>query len=173
MHSRKRQGVHPTQAGFSMVEMLMAAFILSIGILGIAMLQTMSLKASRGSQSLTTALHIADRIMDEVELEGRLGWLNVTDTKRLAPGALPNLKYLRPGAILDQQFNVDGQNINDAGITDTTQFYTVTTTKTDIQAGATGDITDVTVTIEFADQVDATKAAIKRTATLTRRFIHG
>jgi prepilin-type N-terminal cleavage/methylation domain-containing protein len=44
--------LHAPQAGFSMVEMLMAALILAIGILGVTMMQLMAIRATRGSKNL-------------------------------------------------------------------------------------------------------------------------
>lgn len=62
---------HGKQYGFSMVEMLMAAFILAIGILGLTALQTMSLKSSTSSKGLTTGVLVAERVLDEIESNAR------------------------------------------------------------------------------------------------------
>lgn len=62
---------YPKQLGFSMVEMLLAAFILAIGILGLLSLQTMSLKAATSGRGLTTAVLIAERVLDEIEANAR------------------------------------------------------------------------------------------------------
>lgn len=59
------------QAGFSMVEMLMAAFILAIGILGLTALQTLALRSGASSRGLDTAVLLAERVMDEIEANGR------------------------------------------------------------------------------------------------------
>lgn len=160
------------QAGFSMVELLMAAFILSIGILGVTMLQIMSIKAARGGQSLTTAVHVADRVMDQVELEGRLTWLNNTDSNYTTPGALSDLQYLMAGDVATQTFDIHGEPTTVAD----DAFFTVNTTKAPIQAtasGVTGAMTDVTVVVDFVDAVDAASTPITRTVTITRRIVHG
>ena len=47
-----------------MIEMLMTAFILAVGILGLTMLLVMSLKGSRGGRSLTTAVLVGDNVME-------------------------------------------------------------------------------------------------------------
>jgi len=170
MRTRKFIAARKAQAGFSMVEMLMAAFILSVGILGVSMLQIMSLKAARGSQNLTTAVRVADRVMDQTELEGRLTWLNQTDSNYITPGALSQLQYLKAGAVATQTFDINGEPTADAAAA----FYTMNFTKTPVVAdGATGAITDVTVVVNFADAVDATSTPIQRTVTLTRRIVHG
>ena len=59
MAIRNRCRTRSGQAGFSMIEMLMTAFVLAIGLLGLCMLQAMSLRASRGSRSLETAVQVA------------------------------------------------------------------------------------------------------------------
>lgn len=167
------------QAGFSMIEMLMTAFVLAIGILGLTMLQTMSLKASRGSRSLSVAILVADQVMDQAEMEGRLSWLNFSDTNRAAASLndLPNLKYITIPADgnLVETFNgkggaVDGAS-GDPAIN--TVFYTVTTTRVPADAAVTGRISDISVTVQFADNVDQNAAPIQRTISLTRRIIHG
>ncbi len=168
-----RQPAHPGQSGFSMVELLMAAFVLAIGILGITMLQVMSLRTARGSQSLTTAVQVANRVMDQVELEGRLTWLNTTDTDLVTPGTLSELQYLMDDDVPVQTFNPQGEFTADAAVSDKTVFYTVNTTKTLVTDGASGRITDVTVAVQFADTVGDSNVPITRTVTLTRRIVHG
>lgn len=177
MHIRKGKGA---QAGFSMVEMLMTAFILAVGILGLTMLQTMSLKASRGSRSLTSAILVAEQVMDQVEMEGRLSWLNLTDTNRSAPSIaadLPNLRYVTipEDGQLVETFNSRGGVTNAASPDPTvsTTFFTVTTTRAPATAAITGRISDVRVQVQFVDNVDRAKAPIQRTLSLTRRILHG
>jgi len=41
-----------------MVEMLMAAFILAVGILGLTILQTMAIRSNTGSGAMTTAVKV-------------------------------------------------------------------------------------------------------------------
>ncbi|MFZ1613786.1 MAG: prepilin-type cleavage/methylation domain-containing protein [Holophaga sp.] len=168
------------QLGFSMVEMLMTAFVLAIGILGLTMLQTMSLKASRGSKSLSTAVLVAEQIMDQAEMEGRLSWLNITDPYSAAPNMavdLPNLRYvnLADGGKRDEVYNSKG-GLVDATSTDPivkTTFYSVTTTRTPVAVAATGRMSDIRVIVQFTDNVDANGANIQREVSLTRRIIHG
>ena len=155
--------------------MLMTAFILAVGILGLTMLQVMSMQSSKGGRNLTTAVQVADRVMDQVEMEGRLSWLNITDTQYSAPTALATLKYVGVASVVES-FNLRG-SAPDATSTDPTDhdaFFTVTTTQAAQAAAAvTGQMHDYTVLVEFFDSVDSTKAPIKRSVTLTRRIIHG
>ncbi len=169
MRSHKTAAARKAQAGFSMVELLMAAFVLSIGILGITMLQVVSLKAVRGSQSLSTAIRVAERVLDQAELEGRLTWLNTTDSIHTTPGTLSELQYLKAGDVADQTFDINGEVTANAALA----IFTVSMVKDPVVAdGATGAITDITVAVEFVDTVDAASTAIKRTVTLTRRIVH-
>ena len=162
------------QAGFSMIEMLMTAFIMAIGILGLSMLQVMSLKASRGGRSLSTAVLVGEHVMDRVEMEGRLSWLNVSSSQAGAPSNadLPNMKYvtIADGGTLTDTFNSYGEAVPAA---DPTAFYTVATTRNAFAPAATGVLSDVRVQVTFSDQVNQANAPIVRTITLTRRIIHG
>lgn len=56
--SRQRQG------GFSLIEVLIAALVLSLGLLGLAGLQTISLRMSQGANIRTQATHLAYEITD-------------------------------------------------------------------------------------------------------------
>ncbi len=193
MHLENRRNVPVSlnsQSGFSMIEMLMTAFILAIGILGLSMLQVMSLKASRGSRSLTTAVQVGEKVMDQVEMEGRLTWLNLTDTNlnaaAVAASPLTGLKYvnLTPSTTVGftQTFNIKGREIpaTSTDPTDLITYYTVTTfaLPTDnaivVGGGATANMHDFTVTVDFVDQTNAnaSNAAIHRTVTITRRIVH-
>ena len=60
------------ESGFSMVEMLMAAVIMAIGLLGLCMLQTYALRVQSGSGNRTFALQVAEQVMDEAENQGRM-----------------------------------------------------------------------------------------------------
>ncbi|WP_306600153.1 prepilin-type N-terminal cleavage/methylation domain-containing protein [Geothrix sp. 21YS21S-2] len=185
---------HPTetrrrsQAGFSMVEMLMAAFILAIGILGLSMLQTMSLKAGRGSQSMANAVKIADRIMDQVEAEGRLSWLSITNTPLQIPETLSDLQYIGQGTryqgfgeVLDASTNlvkitpVSTAPVGSKPELSSTVRYIATFTEANNvnNAGGIGQTSDYSVTVEFADDVNKTGTAVLRTVNIARRIIHG
>lgn len=182
MRIRNRGSRGRTQAGFSMIEMLMTAFVLAVGILGLTLLQAMSLKASRGSRSMATAVLVADQVMDQVEMEGRLSWLNLTDPQTATPSLADlkdaNLKYivLPSGPTpLEEKFNSLGGAV-DTNATDpvvSTPFYTVKTNRVTASAVQLGTLSDFTVQVQFADQTSATNAPITRTVTICRRVLHG
>jgi prepilin-type N-terminal cleavage/methylation domain-containing protein len=167
------------QAGFSMVEMLMAAFILAIGILGLSMLQVMSMRASRGSRSLTTAVQVAELMLDQVESEGRLSWLNVIDTEQSVPTPLPALQYVNQAGPVIRTFTIKGR-IPDASSTDPADvmpFFTATLTRSaaPVATGATQSVHDFSVNVSFADTVEAGSSAtiVQRNVVLRRRIVHG
>jgi len=56
----------PKQSGFSLIEALVAFLILSIGMLGIASLQTMSVKAGHTATLRTAAVMKADEILESI-----------------------------------------------------------------------------------------------------------
>lgn len=180
-----------------MIEMLMTAFILAVGILGLSMLQIMSLKASRGSRSLTTAVQVAEKVMDQVEMEGRLSWLSITDTTLNAAGIagapLGGLQYVNltpsvpnktptPTNGFKEIFNIKGQKIPAASAdpTDLVPYFTVWTFALPkdnglvVGGGPTANMHDFIVIVEFADETNASasNAKILRSATITRRIVH-
>lgn len=54
------------QAGFSLVELLVAVLILAIGLLGLAELQISTMKSNAQSDSIMVANHLAQKIIEEV-----------------------------------------------------------------------------------------------------------
>ncbi|MEI6593017.1 MAG: prepilin-type N-terminal cleavage/methylation domain-containing protein [Holophagaceae bacterium] len=168
-----------TQAGFSMVEMLMAAFIMAVGILGLSALQVMALKATRGSRSLSTAILVAEQILDRAELEGRLSWLNLTDRNASNPtlADLSGLRYitLATGTPRVDDFNNRGRPVvvgasdeQDSGVR-----YIATTSRNPGNFYATGYLSEFTVQVTFQDDVDASGVAAPRSVRLTRMVTHG
>ena len=177
MRHRRRGSAIQAQRGFSMVEMLMTAFILAVGIMGLTLLQVMSLKGARGGKSLGTAVQVGEMIMDQIEMEGRLSWLNITASQAAAPAALTSLQYINKVPVTPSQtFNIKGEvPVTGTGDpTDATPFYTVVIAQNNIAAAGTGTISDFTVNVTFSDQVNpATGIAIPRKVTITRRILHG
>lgn len=167
------------QRGFSMIEMLMTAFVLAIGLLGLCMLQTMSLRAARGSRSLNTAVQVASGVLDQIEMEGRSSWLNASASSfgGASLNDLPSLLYIKnpaPGPIV-QHFNGLGNLVDttsaDPAVSST--VFTTTTTQAANGAAAVGSVSDFTVVVTFSDATNSAQAPITRTVTLTRRITHG
>lgn len=55
-----------SQAGFTLVELLVAVVILSVGLLGLAQLQVSAIRTNAQSASSTAATALAQRIVEEV-----------------------------------------------------------------------------------------------------------
>jgi len=165
-----------SQAGFSMVEMLVAAFIMGVGLMGLTALMTMSLRTITGSKSLSTAVQIAEQIMDQVELEGRLTYLNANMTQYTAPGALNGIQYIDQVAV-DQYFNVDpttGHVVSAPAPAsgEAAPLFHANMSQAAVAAGTS--VSDVTVLVEFIDGMNqVTNQPVRRTVTITRRILHG
>lgn len=86
MHHQQKTTPIQNQRGFSLVEMLLTAFILAVGIMGLTLLQVMAMKGARGGSSLSTAIQVGEDVLDRIELEGRLSWLNISGTQLTTPG---------------------------------------------------------------------------------------
>lgn len=50
--------------GFSMIEVLIALVVLAIGLLGLALLQTMNLRYTKNAQQRTLAVNLASELLD-------------------------------------------------------------------------------------------------------------
>jgi type IV pilus modification protein PilV len=67
--------IHPpkdSRHGFSMVELLLAAFILGIALLGLAALMTVSVAQGGSSRKRGTATLLAHSLLDRIQAEGAL-----------------------------------------------------------------------------------------------------
>lgn len=56
----RRQG----QAGFSMIEVLIALVVLAFGLLGLALMQTLNLRYTQSAQQRTLAVNLASELLD-------------------------------------------------------------------------------------------------------------
>ncbi len=82
-----------TTRGFSLLEVLIALFILSIGLLGIAVLQTMGIRFNSQSLQRTQATYLAYDIIDRMRanrVEQLAGTYSNVDTSPSAPGSSKN-----------------------------------------------------------------------------------
>ena len=61
-----RKNINSKQCGFSLIEALVAFLILSVGMLGIASLQLISLKAGKTAELRTVAVFKAEEIMERI-----------------------------------------------------------------------------------------------------------
>jgi type IV pilus assembly protein PilV len=73
-------------AGFTLIEVLVAVIVLSIGLLGVAGLQIVSLRGNLSAASRTQASYLADDIIDRMRS-------NYTAARGPDGSGLPNLQY--------------------------------------------------------------------------------
>jgi hypothetical protein len=138
-------------------------------------MQAMALKVARGGRSLTSGAQVAERLLDQVEMEGRLTWLNATDTSQTAPSAISQLSYINIAAPVSQYYDSNGQYVGTAA-GNAQNFYTVTLSSTAVAAAAgapLGGLSDFTAVVQWVDNVNGVKKPIQRSISLTRRIVHG
>jgi type IV pilus assembly protein PilV len=61
----------PSEDGFSLIEVLISLFILTVGVIGAAGMQLSALQTTRWSAYQTTALHLALEMADHIKVHGR------------------------------------------------------------------------------------------------------
>jgi prepilin-type N-terminal cleavage/methylation domain-containing protein len=174
MRSSNRHASREPEQGFSLVEMLLTAFILAVGIMGLTLLQVMAMKGARGGRSLSTAVQLGDMVMDQIELEGRLTWLNRT-ASGFSPGAVPLQFVNKTVSAAPIPFNVKGLTpvANAPQAVDSATFFNVTFSKNDVIALGVGIISDFMVDVAFSDATDpVTNAPIMRHVVVRRRILH-
>jgi type IV pilus assembly protein PilV len=68
--TRRIVGIHRSggrlygQGGFSMIEVLIALVVLAVGLLGLALLQTVNLRYTKSAQQRTMAVNLASEMLD-------------------------------------------------------------------------------------------------------------
>lgn len=66
VHRIWKAGTPGRQAGFSMIEVLIAVVVLALGLLGFALLQTMSLRFAQSANHRTQATNLAYDLLDQM-----------------------------------------------------------------------------------------------------------
>jgi Tfp pilus assembly protein PilV len=160
-----------------MIEMLVTAFILGIGILGLTMLQAMTIRGARGGSSQTVAIEVAEMVMDQIEMEGRLSWLNLTASQLAVPAPMTTLTYIGHVPLAAPlNYTIKGQTpvANAPNPVDSATYYQVTISSADIGAAGNGTITNYTVLVKYSEQTSATTGLpVPRQVQITRSILHG
>lgn len=73
-----------SRAGFSLVEFLMVAIILGVGLLGLAALTTTAMRSYGGSRTRDAAIDLCASVMDRLAVDGRM-----SAELRMQPAAIP------------------------------------------------------------------------------------
>jgi type II secretory pathway pseudopilin PulG len=157
-----------------MIEMLMVAVILGVGLLGVAAQQLIAIRAVGGSTNLNTAAIVANRLLDQIEEEARLTWLNQTSTTTVQTGLEPpNLYYLAnavPFTLAAQPFDALGNPLP-AGTANPPFSAVVSAVAVGTPGATMGTMMDVSVTVQFTDAVTATQT-VTRSLCVSRRIVH-
>ena len=148
-----------TRAGFSLVEFLMVAVILGVGLLGLAALTSMSVRGFGGSRVRNAAASLGGSVLDRLTLDGRL-----SATVRANGGAVPasalianatddNLNAYSDPATAFTAFDLQGQATNTAPV------YTVTWVRRASETALTPAATSLTASAEVVVNVAWNEAA--------------
>lgn len=100
-----------------MVEFLVAAFILAIGLLGLIALQVGAVAQAANGRGRITATYVANQILQQAQMEGQYSYFAKTTSATLPAGFVP-VFTATPGAAIASTavggFNVDGVQVTDA-----------------------------------------------------------
>lgn len=114
------------QSGFSLVEFLVAAFILAFGLLGLMTLQVGAVGQATAGRGRVTAAYIAELVLQRAQMEGQHFYL--AKSTNVAP-RLTAVFTAAPGTLVANTtlggFNVDGVQVQDATGTALTNLATL------------------------------------------------
>lgn len=167
------------EAAFSMLEFLMAAFILAIGLLGLATLQIMALRTTTTSRGMSTAILVSEGVMERINSEARQSYLGMvfngapTWTPRyitkapVASGVLPTVAP--PANSIVDYFNFDGDPLPSA-----VGAYFTASSWVDTQTVGVGTADRYFVRVEFVESPDPANPGklVKRSINLIRSVVH-
>ena len=115
-----------------MIEMLIAAAIMAIGLLGLCMLQTFVLRSRAGSSNQAVAIQVAEQVLDQAENIGRNS-VFCSHNGYTVPVAATN--YFSGTAV--------ALTYTSTGLPGAPAFFTATCTATTAPAAGTGVVTPV------------------------------
>lgn len=175
------------EAGFSLVELLMAAFVLGIGILGLTMLQLLTIRTNISSANMTRALGVAHRTLETVAMEGHRSMLWKTEGRAAVPTAGTTYTYLGQGkvtryitgsgAILDSESAAKASGeVYYTVVVESSDTITATTMVSSVPTPlGLGKSSVFNVTVSFTDEIitkDGVTKILPRTVRLARRVSH-
>lgn len=173
------------EGGFTLIEMVLAAFVIAVGLLGLTLLQTMALRTSSSGSRMAKAVRLGDGLLDNIANEGRLRRLvsqfqDPNATARLGTTVYYksdfqrlNLYYDHSDKLLGTSTAADASTARPAGT-----VFTATVTpvvRADAPVAIQGmDLKTFQVVVEYLEVPNPSQAAatFKRTATLTRTVGH-
>lgn len=163
------------ESGFSLVELLVAAFIMAVGLLGLAALETVALKSNTRSRGYNTSVLVASQVLDAAEAQARQTLQTQTYGGTVTTTTYPN-NYFGAAPVVEQ-FTYRGTHLdaNSANPVDKTAYFTATTTSANAGSytGAVGTLAVVTTVVTFQEALSNSGPLVTRTVTLTRNITHG
>lgn len=154
------------RAGFSLVEFLMVAIILGVGLLGLAALTSMSIRGFGGSRVRNAAASLGGSVLDRLTLDGRLSAAvrtngGIVPASALVANAVDDAvnAYSDPATTFTA-FDLQGQATN------TTPVYTVTWVRRASKTGLTPAATSLSASSEVVVNV-AWNEAVRNAAGVT------
>ncbi len=170
------------EAGFTMIEFLLAAFIMAIGLLGLTALQILALKSTTTSRGLSTSVLVSEGVMERINTEARQSYLGMifsaapaaNTTRYIGKAPIVSVKPTDPvptSAIKDY-FDFVGTPLPTAA----GAYYTVSTW-VDSQVsgnGSSGNTDTFMVRVEFNESPDPAHPGsfVKHSINLTRTVVH-
>lgn len=159
--------------GFSLIEFLMTAVILGIGLLGLAALTTTAMRSYGGSRTRDTAIALSGSVLDQLALDGRIsaqmrssgGTVPATALVANAADGAANA-YADP-ATTWTTFDLQGQPSQAAPIFNITWVRRAAKGLTPAASSLTA-ASEVVVNVQWSEEV---KSAAAGTTTLEPRYI--
>lgn len=103
--------------GFSMIEFLVAAFIMAIGLLGLVALSATSLRQTTTGRQRGTATYVANYVLQQAQFEGQASY-NAKIASTTLPAGYTLVFTASPGTGIDSTafggFNIDGVQVTAA-----------------------------------------------------------
>nr|WP_306589860.1 hypothetical protein [Geothrix sp. 21YS21S-4] len=164
-----------------MLEFLMAAFILAIGLLGLATLQIMALRTTTSSRGMSTAVLVSEGVMERINAEARQSYLGMVFngapswTPRYI-GKAPVVGGILPTAAAPAAAIVDYYDFAGAPLPSATGAYFTVSSWVDTQviSGTVGATDRYLVRVEFTESPDPSNPAklVKHSVNLVRSVVH-
>jgi len=170
---------HSAERGFSMVEFLMAAFILAIGLLGLASLQLMALRTTTSSRGISTAILVSEGVMERINSEARQSYLGMvfnsapTWTPRYITKA-PVVAAVAPTAAVPANAIIDYYDFAGDPLPSAVGAYFTASSWVDTQTLGVGTSDRYVVRVEFNESPDPANPGnfVKRAINLIRTVVH-